>query len=262
VDPKQNYAYTSAGRFPECAIFETPALEAEMSDFVRRNDQSCLPRPGEEICHKQYHYSDIPIQRNQFVAGAPGTRNDDIVAVTRAAAQVLHGDQPDAPISIKDAREALFLLAHYAGDLHQPLHVGAVYLDGQAQPLDPGAGPIDPATDTRGGNKIHAGSGNLHAFWDAVPTSLAPGQVGPKWLARAANVPATTGPFTEWSTTWATGTLLQAQAAFKGLKFAGSNPSWTATLPKKYATASNTIKSTQLTLGGAHLAELLKAVLP
>ncbi|WP_409362753.1 S1/P1 nuclease [Bradyrhizobium sp. CIR18] len=30
---------------------------------------------------------------------------------------------------MKDKKEALFVLSHLVGDLHQPLHVGAVYLD-------------------------------------------------------------------------------------------------------------------------------------
>ena len=41
VDPTKNYAYTSAGKYPECAIFETPDGEAEMIDYVRRNDINC-----------------------------------------------------------------------------------------------------------------------------------------------------------------------------------------------------------------------------
>ena len=32
-----------------------------MVDFVRRNASNCVIKPGEEICHKQYHYSDVGI---------------------------------------------------------------------------------------------------------------------------------------------------------------------------------------------------------
>ena len=34
-------------------------------------------------------------------------------------------------------REALRLLAHYVGDIHQPLHVAAVYLDREGRVVDP-----------------------------------------------------------------------------------------------------------------------------
>src|SRR5512136_938777 len=57
IDPSKNYAYQSMGTHPECEIFETPDLEAEMSDFVRRNDTHCIPIPGVDSCHKQYHYT-------------------------------------------------------------------------------------------------------------------------------------------------------------------------------------------------------------
>jgi hypothetical protein len=29
-----------------------------MIDFVKRDATSCKPKPTEEICHKQYHYSE------------------------------------------------------------------------------------------------------------------------------------------------------------------------------------------------------------
>jgi hypothetical protein len=50
-----------------------------------------------------------------------------------ATTQVLKGGAAPAPFSLKDQREALLLLTHYVGDLHQPLHVGAIYLDKNTQ---------------------------------------------------------------------------------------------------------------------------------
>ncbi|MFX8926146.1 S1/P1 nuclease, partial [Acinetobacter baumannii] len=85
-------------------------------------------KQGEEICHKQYHYSDIAIQRSSYSLGPVGTREDDIVGAVAAATHVLRDEPAPAPFNIKDKREALLLLVHYVGDLHQPLHVGAVYL--------------------------------------------------------------------------------------------------------------------------------------
>src|SRR5471032_3207658 len=38
VDPSKGFVYTSAGAYPECKIFETPAGEAEMIDYVKRNE--------------------------------------------------------------------------------------------------------------------------------------------------------------------------------------------------------------------------------
>jgi hypothetical protein len=86
VDQTQGYKYTSAGQHPECVTFVTPALEAEMSDFLRRNDTNCAREPAEESCHKQCHCSDVAIQRDRHALGTTGTRNDDIVAAVGAAA--------------------------------------------------------------------------------------------------------------------------------------------------------------------------------
>jgi len=159
IDPKKDYAYTSAGHFPECKVFETPEGEAEMADFVRRNDTNCSRQPDDESCHRQYHYTDEAIQRDRYVMGSVGTRDFDIVAAVRAVTLVLEGRPAPAPFAIKDKREALLLLAHYAGDIHQPLHVGAIYLDSRGRRIDPDAGPFDHAADTRGIHSRKCASG-------------------------------------------------------------------------------------------------------
>jgi len=270
VDPTQDYAYTSAGQYPECAIFETPALEAEMSNFVRRNDTNCARRPTEESCHKQYHYSDVAIQRDHYALGTAGTRNDDIVAAVGAAVQVLKGDAAPAPFNFKDKREALLLLAHYVGDIHQPLHVGALYLDAQGKPVDPDSGTFDPATDTRGGNQIitvnastKKKGANLHHTWDEIPATMTAAHVGSAWLAQARAVKPTSGAAAGWSTTWASETLGQAQLAFKGRTFGPKVGNvWTVTLPASYSNTMSSIKKQQLTRAGARLAQILQSIWP
>jgi hypothetical protein len=99
-------------------------------------------------------------------------------------------------------REALLLLTHYVGDIHQPLHVGAIYLDKSGKPVNPDSGQFDPATETRGGNEITLSSGhaNLHATWDQIPASHKVGKVNAAWLKEAAAVPKAAGPITKWWT--------------------------------------------------------------
>src|SRR5438093_431267 len=67
---------------------------------------------------------------------------------------VVKGQPAPLPFSIRDKKEALFLLAHFVGDLHQPLHVGAIYLDRNGQPVNPDLSGLDPLTETAGGNLI------------------------------------------------------------------------------------------------------------
>ena len=261
------FTYQSAGRYPECAGFETAAEEAAMIDFVKRNATNCKPKPREEVCHKQYHYADIAIQHDSYEPTFEGARTDDIASAVRAAITVLQGAAAPAPFSIKDKREALLLLVHYVGDIHQPLHVGAVYLDANGKLVDPDVGHFDPATETRGGNEINVvgGHANLHATWDAIPASLKmnAGEVHANLLAEAKAVPATKGIIVDWPVAWASDTQKQAVKALGGLTFEPKiGKTWSTTLPQSYAKSMSAIKRTQLTTAGARLALLLAAIWP
>lgn len=261
VDPD---SLTYSGFGTECRVFETAAGEAEMIDFVKRNSTNCALKRGEEICHKQYHYADISIAHDHYDSRDVGARNDDIVKAVDAAVDVLEGKRAPAPFRFKDKREALLVLTHYIGDLHQPLHVGAVYLTAQGARVDPDHGHFDPKTATRGGNEIRVSgtSGKLHAYWDAVPASLKVAHVSGLTNAASA-VPATAGPLAEWPQTWASETVVQAQAAFAGLQFGDQwNGQWKVELPSAYSSDSRAIKKTQITRAGARLAQLLKAIWP
>ena len=270
VDPSRGFAYTSAGQFPECKIFETPAGEAEMIDFVKRNTNNCPRVPGDEPCHEQYHFSDEAIQRDAYRLGDVGTSPFDVVGAVAAATHVLEGDPAPAPFNIKDPREALLLLAHYVGDIHQPLHVGAVYLDAAGAVVDPDAGSFDPATRTVGANDIIVVSGknrtpgaNLHHTWDQIPANLKVARIDAVWLAQAKAVPATAGSVYDWPAAWATDSLGQARLAFAGLAFGKqSQGDWTVALPSSYAATMAQIKRRQLTEGGARLAQILQAIWP
>ncbi|HUP05788.1 MAG TPA: S1/P1 nuclease [Caldimonas sp.] len=266
IDPKQGYRYTSEGQYPECAIFENPAEEAAMADYVRRNDTNCNPKPGEESCHKQYHYADIAIEHDHYDSGFVGAREDDIVHAVIAMTIVLQGGPAPAPFNIKDKREALLLLAHYVGDVHQPLHVGAVYLNASGQRVDPDSGTFSPATETRGGNQLLI-DGNahrkLHAAWDAVPASLKPAKVDSVLGPAARAVRASSGSVPDWPAEWATETQQEAQRAFTGLTFGRKvNSTWSVKLPARYNAKATQIKTPQIEKAGARLAELLHALWP
>jgi hypothetical protein len=261
VDPA-TFTYQGAGKYPECGKFETPDGEAAMVDFVRRNATSCTIKAGEEICHKQYHYSDISIGHDHYATTFVGARNDDVVHAVTAAVDVLKGKPAPAPFDFKDKKEALLVLAHYLGDLHQPLHVGAVYLDASGQRVNPDKGTFDPATATRGGNEILVKDKVFHAMWDDIPSTL--GASHAKSLkAAAAAVPPTTGPVGGWSKKWGSETVAQAQAAFAGVTFGPVHEGkWTAKLPTSYTTHADAIKKQQIVRAGARLAQLLNAIWP
>jgi hypothetical protein len=149
-----------------------PQEIARMEDYARRNWDNCARRATDDPCHEQCHYSDLATQHGRYARGYIGTRNHDIVSAIDASIAVLQGNPAPTRFDIKDEKEALLLLAHFVGDLHQPLHVEAVYLNGtivrwRKKP--------DETAATRGGNSIEDGSTNLHAEWEVMPTSLNPG---------------------------------------------------------------------------------------
>ncbi|MDQ6685282.1 MAG: S1/P1 nuclease [Pseudomonadota bacterium] len=275
VDPSKDFKYISAGKFPECQIFETPEGEAELADYVRRNDTNCARVAGDESCHKQYHYTDVAIQRHGYKLGTAGTHEFDIVGAIAAATHVLAGDPSPAPFDITSKREALFLLAHFLGDIHQPLHVGAVYLAPDGSVIDPDVGVFAPETSNRGGNDVVVFRrattrrlGNLHQSWDDIPETLTPAHVDAAWVKLARATPRSSGSNVEWSKSWASETLTQARAAVQGLdfrpqqNFGATNLQWPLTLPYSYDPRMEPVKKRQLTKAGARLAALLKSIWP
>src|SRR5260370_13808289 len=99
---------------------------------------------------------------------------------------VLRGEIPeDNPRKITRP-VAVILLAHYVGDIHQPLHVGAEYFNQAGQAVDPDRN--QPGIEDEGGDSFmlsltrgtpegmaHRGS-KWHGFWDydAVMANLPP----------------------------------------------------------------------------------------
>ena len=279
ISPAKNYTYPSPGKYPDCGPLETPARIAEMADYVARNDRQCTMGMDEDACHRQTHYADIALQRSRYLPGSTGTRSDDIVGALRQAILVLQRKPAHGQPSFKSQREALLVLVHLVGDVHQPLHVGAIYLDAHGGRVDPDKQGFDEATFTVGGNSLYvvaatpgtgpnsgpgsAGPVKMHTIWDGIPDGFNPDRVDAAWLAEAHKVQANRGDPADWPARWATQSLGQANLAFQGLKFSAKQGShWNVSLPSDYGTRADTIKREQLTIAGAKLAQVLKAVFP
>lgn len=145
----------------------------QCSYLTKRKDDDGNAYQEEMGCHNTHHFDDVATQRGRFDRNFQGTNDHDIVAAINAAIAVLLERPSPPPLKFADKREALFLLAHLVGDLHQPLHVGAVYLDKDGKLVDPNVThTIDPATETVAGNVIKDSGRNLHTEWDAPPTGF------------------------------------------------------------------------------------------
>lgn len=269
IAPEKEFNYTVVGRYAECAPFETAAGIAEMADFVKRNNTQCNPASGEETCHKQYHYTNIDHHHQHYHLGPVGTSDHDIVHAIKAAVLYLQGQPTPAPFSFKNEREALATLTHYLGDLHQPLHVGSVYLDQDGKLVHPEPGTYDKATHTVGGNALQCPCGNLHSLWDDVPYYLKRGKQIEGLVAKAKGVTKTSGAIASWSEQWASATMAQSRLAFAKAEYSSASPAgqgrgsnWSIGLPLAYEKTMNSVKEDGLVKGGAHLAELLQAIWP
>jgi hypothetical protein len=236
-----------------------------------------------------YHFTDVPIQQSKYIAGSPGTGNTDIVQMIDYAVAQLRGKSPHKDgVALSDT-EALWLLAHLVGDIHQPLHVGAIYFDKETcrQPRDPNhvAGGTDNVASTLGGNDFQLvalapapaapPNDNLHFFWDSNAVSSAmraaglPGAEQDFARLLAAKAPAswqTAGDPETWAAQWASEILPIARKAYGRLRLKGHKDSghdrctWTTQIDPGYNEWASEQARAQIQKAGFRLAALLSAI--
>ena len=236
-----------------------------------------------------YHFTDVPIQQSKYVAGSPGTGKDDIVQMINYAVGQLRGKSPHRDDVALSDTEALWLLAHLVGDIHQPLHVGAIYFDKETckQPKDPSdvPGGTDNVASTVGGNSFQLvaiapdpaapPNDNLHFFWDsnvvdgAMQAAKLAGSEQDFARLLAARAPAfwqTAGDPETWAEQWATEILPVARAAYGKLELKGQMDlehhkcAWTTQINPGYSKWASERARTQIQKAGFRLAALLAAI--
>ena len=269
-----NFVYQDNPQYVECAPFSNPDDKQRFESYVQRNWKQCGTVHGTEYCHNQYHYTDVSSLRDHYLASYAGANTHDVVHAINAALAVLRDRKPDAPFSIADKREALMLLAHYVGDIHQPLHVTELYLDAGGNVVDPDKTGYKLGQDTAGGNNIVDGRKLFHGEWDAPPPDLMPNGAPATLLMQLANkVPRTHGALEGWSEKWATDSIKLAPQVFGGLHFTmrptdavnvqNSPEKWDAAgIDEQYQERADQLKLNQIAKAGAHLAQLLRAIWP
>jgi hypothetical protein len=223
-----------------------------------------------------YHYTNPAFQSDRYDLALTGARPTDIVQMMRECVRVLRGKS-----SVFTPREALRMLAHLVGDLHQPLHAGNAFV-AAASPLRfvPPTGPTGWRT-TSGGNALVYGPQdrfNLHSYWDSHIVNLAMRDDDvPAFAARLiAEVPAAPawkdpGDPDTWPERWATESLVNAKEAFRDIRLTlylgpdetGRTPHrWRIEQPQGYDDRARPIVRTQLAKGGYRLAAVLRAIWP
>jgi len=127
--------------------------------------------------HSEYHYTDIPFQNAHYHDHDVGSADDDIVQTLKQAILVLQG-KDDAVTNPHQftKRQALILITHLVGDIHQPLHVGAAFVarDGRfVVPITQAQVDEVAIFDARGGNNLLLDDAKITALSDAsIPAPL------------------------------------------------------------------------------------------
>ncbi|MEP7015251.1 MAG: S1/P1 nuclease [Verrucomicrobiota bacterium] len=153
-----------------------PQIDAQLRDFWKANPPTHDAKSATPS-HHWFHYTDVPIMPAQkYGDGQAGRNKWDIVHMIPYCVDVLRGKVPEQNERKITKPIAIILLAHYLGDLHQPLHVGAAYFDAKGQMVDPAEDKSsledeggntfsielnDEPPRTRGQHKK-----KFHGFWD------------------------------------------------------------------------------------------------
>jgi hypothetical protein len=238
----------SIANWPDCVkgTYCGPQSQ-EMVDYVNANPK-----------HGEYHYTDVPFQLEHYHDHAVGTADDDIVQTLKQAIAVLQGKDTPATNPHKfTRRQALILITHMTGDIHQPLHVGAAFVSKDGKFVVPkNQAEIDEAAifDSRGGNNLLMDDANLerissglippsdepivakpgvpkaltkpfHSYWDSTTVNYAFRRIStrtPEQFAQTAidnkpTVMRNTGDLSTWPYQWADDALVVSKEAYKGV---------------------------------------------
>jgi hypothetical protein len=278
---------------------ETLANVASWADSVKERMGKTDPDPDtnaflQDIAHneknREWHYDDLPLNCKNYQTCTGFTPDNDVVHMLNVCIRTLQGrPDPDHPLS---QRNALKLLVHFLGDMHQPLHIGCGFID-----VNGPNGAIIIARDPKiirrknlpsdnGGNQliIDNDKKKLHGFWDFdLVTSLmqatnkkTPDTLGLflKETVRPRSNWNPRGRVSSWGAQWATDSLQQSRNhTYKGLIVTGqrtvtltrdgkpvSETFYDITRPANYEALNRELVRQQLAKAGYRLAKLLDAI--
>jgi hypothetical protein len=269
IHPESDFSYVKLGVFSECSVFESPGEIAAMRDYVQRNHRTCYrsshPQNFASSCHLHYHYTDVPVFEHAYQAGSFGTAPEDIVQALRACILVLQGKPAPWPFALNDQREALLLLLHLVGDIHQALHVGALYLDQDGRVISTIEQAKHPASHTFGGNALHVGKTNLHAMWDHVPPEWSEAEQMQVLLDKARAQSSAKLTVLAYPEYWANRSLQRARMTYSELSFEkqsiiATRHHWKLGMPLEYEAKLQMEKREALSLASANLALILNLI--
>lgn len=232
-----------------------------------------------------WHYVNIPCYADAYdrMKYPRFTRDDDVVQMIAATVRVLTGKSDRfSPLN------ALRLVMHLVGDVHQPIHVGCGYIDRSTKPaklvFDAQVAASKKLSHDRGGGRLVLPTGgNLHSYWDGSLGSVdadidddldfAPSQLRARFVQKLVDMTAALPPVAtfvdpgdpeRWAEQWASDSLATAREAYVSLRITGKkgtdfNVSWEG--KAAYDARCKPIANTRLADAVRNLAALLNQIL-
>jgi hypothetical protein len=220
-----------------------------------------------------WHFVDLPLGAVDYrEVNAFASLNDIVHAIKRCVAVL---ERVENRVDDFTKPQALRLLVHFVGDIHQPLHCGTGFYD-----LSDLGHPVlitDPRLcigrpNDRGGNDLFFGADStqeLHALWDealVISISDSPdyGSLADR-LESTQSVSPMTGDYHIWTEQWAIDSVKQARNAYQNIEFQaatidGQRLRITVRLPSGYIDTNRKMAAEQLVKAGLRLAQLLDAI--
>ena len=286
---------------------ETLANIASWADTVKERMGKRDPDPDtneflQDLTHneknREWHYDDLPLNCKSYQACAAFTNDHDVVHMINVAIRTLQ-DHPD-PNQPLSKRNALKLLVHFLGDIHQPLHVGCGFIDVNGPNgsilivKDPAIAARKKLPHDKGANDLVIDNDrkNLHSFWDFTLVTNLLAQTGQDTTSdvlgeslRQSVRPRSSwnahGKINTWAAQWATDSLhLSRSQTYRGVRIVGKRiipvlskgqpvikdgkpemmTVYDIVRPADYETVNREVVRQQLAKGGYRLAKLLDAI--
>ena len=254
------------------------------ADEIRENSHFEQPRPKDaDVFNRQFpsnrswHFINLPLGISSYAEAerfVPG--QDDVVHAIERCIAVLEAREPTP--GDPSRAQALRLLVHLVGDIHQPLHCGTgFYRVNDTDPPILVKGPAEAIglpTD-RGGNDLFYGpKQELHALWDGGLVETIADTSEFRSLAALlrehyfrGSWPVTPGDYHRWAELWAVESARVANSAYAGIQFKSvermgePDSLWISiALPPDYVQRNTPVAAEQLTKSAVRLAQLLDRI--
>jgi hypothetical protein len=254
------------------------------ADEVRDQDADDRELPSDTQSFNQafpanfrWHFVNLPLGASSYAASQRFTHGDQIVEAIEHCIKVLESPEPLAGEPSRP--QALRLLVHLVGDIHQPLHCATGYYQLRA----PGSIQLikDPESafglpNDRGGNDLYCSPmEKLHSFWDSFLVERIANS--PDYRVLAAHLKkncssylpeVTPSDYHRWPEIWVIESVgVAANSAYAGIEFGPNVASIehrplriAITLPPRYEEKNAMVAAEQLVKAAGRLAQLLDRI--